>query len=267
MEEEKKVNDKTGFIIGIIVGIVVMGLVGLLAWNLGVQFANNEDKANKPEQTQVPEMKEEVVTVNEEEMNKKLSSYYWVLANFDSNYGTTVEHADGSGSLSYLEAMKDGDNLLNTKDKKILFALLTSGLTVLRDDQVCNTLNATGCGTGNRAVKVDEFKESYKKVFNEEVMELKNCEGNIVATPTSNCVLNGYLTYYEITGLFEPTYIKLFYNKLTKLGNVYTLVIDAKDSDASGVNPSYIDNGKQIIVEYTKDNDNISIKSMTYKKA
>lgn len=270
MEEENKEqkdNKSLKGLIMIIGFVLLLGLVGTGGWMLGERFANMEDKASQPEQTQVPEIVEETVTVNEEEMNEKLRSYYWILLNFDSDYGTTVEYADGSGSLSYLASLKDGDNLLNTNDKKILFALLTSGLTVLRDDQVCNTLNATGCGTGNRAVKVDEFKEKYKKVFNEEVKELKNCEGNVVATPTSNCVLNGYLTYYEITGAFEPAYIKLFFNKLTKLGNVYTLVIDAKDSDASGANPSYIDNGKQIIVEYTKDNNDISIKSIIYKKA
>lgn len=268
MEEEKKLNnEKKGnkIVLGIIFIIlaVICYLGGLY---LGKQFANKEDEStNNEKQNNNTETKEDV-QVNVEEMNDKLKSYYWILANFDNDYGTTVEYSDGSGSLSYLASMKDGDNLLDTNDKKVKFTLLFSPLVKLKDDQVCDTLNSTGCGTGNRAVKVDEFKEAYKKIFNEEV-DLKNCQGNTVATVTNNCVLNNYLTYYEITGLYDPSYIKLFFNKLTKIGNVYTLIIDAKDLDTTGDAPSYKDNGKQIIVEYVKENDNISINSITYKKA
>lgn len=276
MEEEKKEqkDNKTLNALIIIFGFgLLLGLVGACGWYLGRASANKEEnvpeqtQAPVPEQTQTPEIVEESVTVNEEEMNEKLRHYYWILLNFDSDYGTVVQYSDGRGSRSYLASLKDGDNLLNTNDKKIKFALLISGLNVLKDDQVCSTLNATGCGTGNRAVKVDEFKEKYKKVFNEDIKELKNCEEKDVASGQNNCVLNDYLTYHEITGAFEPTDIKLFFNKMTKKGNVYTLVIDAKDLNTTGDSFSYIDNGKQIIVEYTKDNDNISIKSITYKKS
>ena len=269
-EENKKIKENKPNTVLIAIGtIVLLTACYFVGYYIGynISYKPSPKESNEPEQTQIPEIVEETVTVNEEEMNEKLRHYYWILLNFDSDYGTVVQYSDGSGSLSYLASLKDGDNLLNTNDKKVKFALLTSGLNVLRDDQVCNTLNATGCGTGNRAVKVDEFKEKYKKVFNEDIKELKNCEGNDVASGQNNCVLNDYLTYHEITGAFEPTYIKLFFNKLTKKGSIYTLVIDAKDLDATGDTISYIDNGKQIVVEYTKDNNDISIKSMTYKKA
>ena len=259
MEEEKKevsTNNKSILIIGIVIGMAVMGLVGLLAWNLGVQFVNSEDKANKPE------TKEEVVEVNVEEMNKQLEKFHDAIFNqFDHKYGNKL----------YLDGKENGANLLDTNEKKLFFAVFKSD-KVLSSGYACEKLGMKDkCGMeyGTRAILLEDLKESYKNTFGEEMDTLPACQKGDDWLEDF-CTINGYAKIIGSADDIQPAKQSFSFNSLTKNGYYYTLTIDIKDLKITQDYPleyEYELSGKQIIIKSVKDsNNNYIVQSMTYKK-